>query len=88
MSFRKRATTLNSLTLLFPLLFLFIQKLDLLQIPIHATKPKIRRHTKIIADAHPYDPSYFEYFQKREEYKRVSPLVHSSNRVYQGLIDA
>jgi RNA-directed DNA polymerase len=53
-----------------------------------ASDTKIRHHTKIIADAHPYDPSYFEYFQKREEYKRVSPLVHSSNRVYQGLIDA
>ncbi|WP_341758599.1 group II intron maturase-specific domain-containing protein [Candidatus Tisiphia endosymbiont of Ditula angustiorana] len=53
-----------------------------------ASDTKIRRHTKIFADAQPYDPSYFEYFQKREEYKRVSPIVYSSNRVYQGLINA
>lgn len=49
---------------------------------------KIRRHTKILADAQPYDPSYFEYFRKREEYKRALPSVTNCSRVYQGLINA
>ena len=53
-----------------------------------ASDTKIIRHTKIFADAHPYDPSYFEYFQKREEYSRVSPIVMNCSRVYPGLINA
>ena len=53
-----------------------------------ASDTKIRRNTKICTNAHPYDPNYFEYFQKRKEDKRVSPVVMNSNWVYQGLIHA
>ena len=53
-----------------------------------ASDTKIRRHVKIRGDAHPYDPSFLEYFRKREEYKKVLPIVMSSNRVCQGLINA
>jgi RNA-directed DNA polymerase len=40
-----------------------------------ASDTKIRRHIKIIADAQPYDPNYFEYFQKREGSKRMSSMT-------------
>lgn len=53
-----------------------------------ASDTKIKRHIKILADAHPFDPSYFEYFQKREEFKRVSPIMMNSSRVYPGLVNA
>ena len=33
---------------------------------------KIKRHTKIIADANPYDPQYFKYFRIRETSKRIA----------------
>ena len=37
-----------------------------------ASDTKIRRHTKILADANPYDPKYFEYFRKREVSKKIA----------------
>jgi hypothetical protein len=37
-------------------------------------------HTKTLSEATPYDPKYFEYFQKRENDKRVAYVVKSDNR--------
>lgn len=48
---------------------------------------KIKRHIKIREEANPYDPNYFDYFKRREEYKGASPQTERS-WVYQGLINA
>lgn len=53
-----------------------------------ASDIKIRRHIKIKADANPYNPSYFDYFKKRDKYKMVSPDKMNDSWVYQGLINA
>jgi RNA-directed DNA polymerase len=45
-----------------------------------ASDTKIVRHTKTLSEATPYDPKYFEYFQKRENDKRVASVVKSDNR--------
>ena len=37
-----------------------------------ASDAKIKRHIKILADANPYDPKYFEYFRKREVSKKIA----------------
>jgi len=54
-----------------------------------ACDTKIRRHAKIVADARPYDPKYFEYFQNRQErFKPRDPNVTENSRVRQDLLDA
>ena len=50
-----------------------------------ASDTKIRRHIKIQAKAHPYDPHYFEYFQKRTENKRIPSFVANDSRTIQVL---
>lgn len=41
----------------------------------HAASVEIVRHTKVKADANPYDPKYEEYFEKRLEIKMKKGLV-------------
>ena len=50
-----------------------VQHLDLLQ----AASIPIVRHVKIRADATPYDPAYFDYFESRKASRRVNPFAWS-----------
>jgi RNA-directed DNA polymerase len=46
---------------------------------ILADSIKIRRHTKIIGNAHPYDPSFKKYFQKRDKrYVHIAGLQNKA----------
>jgi RNA-directed DNA polymerase len=44
---------------------------------VQAASVAIIRHVKIRADATPYDPAFTDYFEKRSQSRRNSPLVWS-----------